>query len=226
MNILIVAAHPDDEILGAGGAMLWHLARKDKVDVLILGEGVTARFPNRGAAPEKESAKLRKRSLAALRFLGVRDVFYRDFPDNRFDSLDLLDLVKEVSAVKEQVRPSVIYTHHCGDLNIDHRLTFQAVLTATRPLKNETVRRVLSFEVPSSTEWNFAADRAGFTPNVFLDISLFLSRKLKAFSMYGDEVMPDSHPRSLRGVRTLAEWRGLQSGSRAAEAFMLLRDLP
>lgn len=224
-SVLVAAAHPDDEILGAGGAMHRHITKGDRVTVLILGEGITSRYQNRSQAPKKDVIALEKRSRKALNSLGVKEIFYYRLPDNRFDSVDLLDIVKIVETVKKKVRPNIIYTHHSGDLNCDHRLTCQAVVTATRPMPGETVKRILSFEVPSSTEWNFAQPEQAFVPNVYMDITKHLAAKVKAFGMYDSEVQPDHFPRSARGIETLAAWRGLQIGVKAAESFKLLRDL-
>lgn len=225
MNILIVAAHPDDEILGAGGVACWHLAKGDRVSSLILGEGITSRFLKRSEARHHQVRKLQERSKKALHYLGVRRNFYFQLPDNRFDSVDFLDIVKIVESVKKQVRPNIIYTHHPGDLNIDHRLTCHAVVTATRPMPKESVKRILAFEIPSSTEWNFAHPEHAFTPNVYVDISKYLNTKVKAFQRYVSEVQPGTHPRSLKGIQTLAIWRGLQVGVKAAESFQLIRDI-
>lgn len=223
MNVLVVAAHPDDEVLGAGGMMQRHVAQRDQVFVLILGEGITSRYTNRAQTPKNEVRKLRTCSEKALKLLQVTKGFYRNFPDNRFDSVDLLDIIKEIESVKKQVGAQIVYTHHAGDLNIDHQITFQAVLTATRPVKTETVKQILSFEVPSSTEWNISQHNNGFFPNVYFDISNYLNKKIKALQLYSSEVKPPDHPRSSHGLKTLATWRGLQAGKKAAEAFELVR---
>lgn len=224
-QVLVVAAHPDDEVLGAGGIMARHISKGDRVSVLILGEGITSRYPKRSMAPKKDLLALEKRSLNALRSLGIKDVTYSRLPDNRFDGQDLLDIVKIVEGVKKRVKPSVIYTHHIGDLNRDHHLTCQAVVTATRPMPGETVKRIYSFEVLSSSEWNFARPEPAFTPNVYMDITKYLAAKIRAFEMYDGEVQPDTHPRSSRGLETLAAMRGLQSGLKYAEAFQLIREI-
>ena len=227
-RVLVVAAHPDDEVLGAGGAIAWHRRRGDAVSVLLMGEGLGARYGTKqealAAAKNPASLRLREEMKRAHQVLQVTRTFQRQFPDNRFDSVDLLDLVKAVEAVTRQVRPQIVYTHHAGDLNVDHRLTCEAVLTACRPLAGATVERIVSFEVLSSTEWAPPrADRA-FVPNVFLDISAVLDRKLKAMACYRSELKPMPHPRSLEAIRHQAKLWGAKVGCRAAEAFMLLRE--
>ena len=225
-RVLVVAAHPDDEVLGAGGAIAWHRKQGDRVTVLILGEGVTARSANRGAASRSGHApalrRLRQEMARAHRLLGVHMAVHRQFPDNRFDGVELLELVKAVEAIMRTVKPHLIYTHHQGDLNIDHRRTCEAVLAAARPLPGSTIERVLAFEVLSSTEWSLP--RRGFAPTVYLSIAPFLSRKLKAMRCYRSELRPFPHPRSLRAIEAQARWRGSACGVEAAEAFVLLRE--
>jgi LmbE family N-acetylglucosaminyl deacetylase len=224
MNVLVVAAHPDDEVIGAGGAMARHVAQGDRVHVLILGEGATSRYSRRQDAPKSAVRKLKTQSQRILKDLGVTGVFFQALPDNRFDSCDLLDIVKAVETVKCRVRPEVVYTHHSGDLNIDHRMTCQAVVTATRPTAKESVRKILAFEVPTATEWNFASPDT-FMPNYFIDITRHLERKLKAVAAYTLESAPTGNPRTVSGLRLLAQWRGAQCGQPAAEAFHLLREI-
>ena len=226
-RVLVVAAHPDDEVLGAGGAMAWHRRSRDRVSVLVLGEGLSARFSSRQDAlrgAPLHFARLRKDMARAHQQLGVMKTFHREFPDNRFDSVDLLDLVKAVEEVKRQVKPHIIYTHHSGDLNVDHRLTGEAVLAACRPVPGELVERVLSFEVLSSTEWAPPTASRAFLPNVFIDIGAVLDQKLRAMACYRGELRPWPHPRSLDGIRHQARLWGAKTGVSASEAFMLIRE--
>jgi LmbE family N-acetylglucosaminyl deacetylase len=217
---MVVAAHPDDEVLGCGATIARHSARGDLVDVLILGTGALSRdHPAAG-----DVATLEQQARQAGRILGAREVRVLDFPDNRFDSVDLLDIVKRVETEIGRADPEVIYTHHAGDLNIDHRRTLEAVVTACRPLEPKGVRRILSFEVPSSTEWQAPAAQAPFVPNVFLDVTDSLERKLDAIKVYSGELRSFPHPRSIEALTALARWRGASAGFRAAEAFVLVRE--
>jgi LmbE family N-acetylglucosaminyl deacetylase len=225
MRVLVVAAHPDDEVLGAGGVMAMHAAKGDYVSVLFLGTGITSRHESQNTVGERQLARLRREAQKSHRVLGVRETFFRSFADNRFDSVNLLDLVKAVEEVKAEVRPSLIYTNHPGDLNVDHRQTAAAVLTATRPVPTETVRKILAFEVLSSTEWNFGRRGNVFCPSVYADISRYLLTKKKAMQAYASEVRPFPHPRSIEGLEILAKFRGMQVGKHAAEAFELIRDV-
>jgi LmbE family N-acetylglucosaminyl deacetylase len=221
--VLVVAAHPDDEVLGAGGTIARHAAAGDPVVMLLLGEGVTSRHPTRESAPAGEVDALRGRARAAGAALGVKDIRFEALPDNRFDRLDLLDVVKRVEAVVADVRPRVVYTHHPGDLNVDHQVAFRATLTATRPLPGGPVAELLAFEVLSSTEWAFGRTGPVFAPTLFVDVTATLDAKLQALGCYGDEIRPAPHARSLEAVRAAAVRWGATAGLAAAEAFEIVR---
>jgi len=224
--VLVIAAHPDDEVLGCGGTIGWHTKQGHEVHVLVLGEGATSRGSDpRGRNRVKEVRALDRAVCEAARALGVKEVHRAHFPDNRFDSVALLDVVKAVEQVVTAVRPGRIYTHHAGDLNIDHRIVHQAVLTAARPQPGSSVTTVLAFEVPSSTEWQGAGSDVPFLPQVYVDITSTLSRKLKALKYYESEMKPYPHARSFHSVEIIAKRWGLNVGLEAAEAFMMVRDV-
>lgn len=220
-RILIIAAHPDDEILGCGGTAA-RLAREGHdVYTAILGEGVTSRDDVRQREKrETELAELKQQVRDANKVIGVRETFTYDFPDNRFDSVPLLDIVKVVEELKTRLKPGVIFTHYEKDLNVDHRVTYRAVLTATRPMKGETVKEIYSFEVLSSTEWEYPRS---FSPDCFYDISDTIDAKIKAMEKYPSELREYPHPRSLKGIRLNAEHWGMKTGLPFAEAFQLVR---
>jgi len=222
MQVLVVAAHPDDEVLGCGAAMARLAGEGHTVHVAILGEGATSRSGESGSQLAEGVAALREQSLRAAAILGVTRVTHHGLPDNRFDALPLLDVVKCVEGLLEEVRPAVVLTHHGGDLNIDHAITFRAVLTATRPLPGGTVRALYAFETPSATEWAFETT-AVFQPNVFVDVSQSLEAKLQAMSCYAGELREHPHPRSLRALRASAASWGPVAGLAAAEPFRLVR---
>jgi len=223
-KVLVVAAHPDDEVLGCGGTINNHVKKGDDVSILILGEGITSRGAGKSRNTEKELGVLKEQCAKAAKFLGVKKICFADFPDNSFDAVPLLTVVKVVENIKKQIAPSIIYTHYEGDLNIDHRITFQAVMTACRPLREETVKKIYSFEVLSSTEWG-RAPVGVFNPDVYRDITPYIKNKIKAFSVYKGEVKKWPHPRSVEGVDVLARKRGSESGLEYAEAFRLVRDI-
>lgn len=222
--VLVVAAHPDDEVLGCGGTIARHVELGDEVHVMILGEGITSRDPRRDRpGREGDLARLDRSIAEAAKALGVAKVHRSYLPDNRFDSLHLLDVIKEVERAIEGVSPGYIYTHHAGDLNVDHRITHQAVVTAARPLPGGCVNSILAFEVPSSTEWQGAGSDLPFTPQVYQEVTGTLKKKLRALAAYRTEIRPFPHPRSLRAVEALARYRGTIVGVDAAEAFILVR---
>ncbi|MGB3409631.1 MAG: PIG-L deacetylase family protein [Microthrixaceae bacterium] len=222
MNVLVVAAHPDDETLGCGGYSAKLIRQGHAVNWLILGEGTTSRAADR---TQVGSAELRSQSedcLRAASIIGVGSVTQLELPDNRFDSLDLLDVAKLIESEIGAREPAIVITHHRGDLNVDHRMTHEAVLTATRPVPGSTVHTVLAFEVQSATEWRFNRQDA-FVPSVFVDISDTIDLKMSALEEYRSEMRQFPHPRSETAVRALATLRGSTVGVPAAEAFELVR---
>ncbi len=219
-TVLVVAAHPDDEILGCGGTIA-KLSSDYDVYSLVLGEGVTARDTQRDAAGRRqELVALQQQMKTANRLLGVKELFFHEFPDNRFDSVDLIDITKTIESLIEKLHPTIVYTHFGNDLNIDHQMTNAAVLTATRPLPGQVVREVYAFEISSSTEFNFPLS---FTPDTFSDISAHIETKISALDQYESEMRPFPHPRSTQMIRNIAEYWGVRVGVQAAESFKTLR---
>lgn len=223
MKVLVIAAHPDDEILGCGATAARLVSEGHDVQFAILGEGLTSRTSNREDTDPTLLAKLHEQARAAAAKVGVRSVTLHNFPDNRLDTVPLLDVVKVVEQLVDRVRPEVIYTHHAGDLNVDHGVIHRAVLTATRPLAGQRVREIYAFEVPSSTEWAFQRIEPAFRPNVFVDVSGTLEAKIAAMQCYDTEARQFPHPRSPEALRAIAKRWGSVAGCGAAEAFELIR---
>jgi LmbE family N-acetylglucosaminyl deacetylase len=223
--ILVVAAHPDDELLGCGGTIARLSRAAHDVYLAILGEGITSRYNQREEADFTLVEGLHGRCQEVAKMLGVRELFTYRLPDNRFDTVPLLDMVKVIEEVIERVNPEIIYTHHGGDLNVDHRLVNQAVLTATRPIPGQTVREICAFEIPSSTEWGFQRIEPVFRPNIFTDISGTLDLKLKALFHYEGEARAFPHPRSPEAIEAIARRWGSVVGREAVEAFELIRSI-
>ena len=220
-KVLVVAVHPDDEVLGCGGTIAKLASRGAMVSVLILGEGVTSRFAKREDGVKSSEMKALKNSIGkAAKILGVKHVFLFDLPDNKFDTVPTLEVVKLIEKVKAEVRPQAVLTHHYFDLNVDHRVTYNAVLTSFRPVSKNISEDIYSFEVPSSTEWNYPSP---FRPNVFVDISGTINKKMAALSCYKNELRKFPHPRSAEAIKSIAKRWGSVSGLNAAEAFEAVR---
>jgi N-acetylglucosamine malate deacetylase 1 len=225
-SVLVVAAHPDDEVLGCGGTIARHADAGDQVQVLIVAEGATSRQQQRNRLQAgDELSVLAQAAQMAGSILGAAGVELLDFPDNRLDSLDRLDLIKRLEERIDRHQPQVVYVHHAGDVNVDHRRLHEAVVTACRPTPGHPVQRLLSFEVASSSEWQPPGSAPAFQPNWFVDISDQWQRKREALVAYASEMRPWPHARSLEALEHLARWRGAQVGVEAAEAFCLLRQL-
>lgn len=218
-RILVVAAHPDDEVLGMGGTLL-KLAQsgQNNLHLLFLSFGEASR------GKKEANEDLRKRqAIAVSKKIGVSLHVEENFPDNAFDSVPLLKIIQKVEYYLNIIKPAIIYTHHGQDLNVDHRLTFQAVFTAARPSRYPYLKKLYTFEVLSSTEWQVKTPSTAFLPNTYVDIEQYLERKIELLKEYQRELSPYPFPRSPEGVRILAQFRGMESGLKYAEAFQLIR---
>ncbi len=225
-SVAVIVAHSDDEVLGCGGTLARLAGEGRAVHVLVLADGETSRSMPSGEPVD--SGRLAARSSAARKassILGCASVSMLGLPDNRLDGIELLDLVKHVEEFVRRHRPTTVFTHHSGDVNIDHRVVHDAVITACRPQPDESVREILFFEAISSTEWRPPASAAPFNPNYFVDISATLAKKQEALQAYESEMRAFPHVRSFRAVTALAEWRGATVGVEAAEAFVVGRQI-
>jgi LmbE family N-acetylglucosaminyl deacetylase len=224
MSVLVVAAHPDDEVLGAGGTIAALAQAGEEVTIAILGEGITSRHGKRDEADQGELEELGRAAGRAAEILGAREPRLYGLPDQRFETLPLLKITHLVEQLVDEVRPDAVYTHHGGDLNLDHVVVHRAVLTATRPGAGVRVPAVLAFETPSSTDWGFG-QLGTFEPTVFRDVSATLELKIRAMQEYASETRPYPHPRSSQALEALARYRGSTAGFDAAEAFSLVRQV-
>lgn len=227
-KILIIAAHPDDEVLGCGGTIAKLKKEGNQVFCLILGKGKSSRYSKEDAKNlklKKEQSVLEAEAQKAAKILGISKLFFEDFPDQQYDAIPLINIIKSIEKIKNQIKPDIVFTHHAGDLNLDHQITCRAVLTACRPLKGEAVKEIYSFEVPSSTEWGLPKKKDYFAPNFFVDISETLPQKIKAMSFYKSELKKYPHPRSLKAIKIIAQRWGTVVGKNFVEAFELIRHL-
>lgn len=221
-SVVVIAAHPDDEVLGCGGTIAKLSQSGHEVHVLLLADGETSR------SDQVKNQQIKQRfseAQLACKIMGCTSLEQMGFPDNRLDSLDLLNVVKVVENFITLHNPSSVLTHHAGDVNIDHRVVHEAVVVACRQLPLSTLRELLFFQVPSSTEWRPPCSLAPFTPNWFVDITSTIAVKLEALKVYENELRDFPHPRSLQAVHALSQWHGATVGVAAAEAFMLGRKL-
>jgi LmbE family N-acetylglucosaminyl deacetylase len=224
----LVVAHPDDELLGCGATMNRLITEFNcKIRVVILGEGITSRSEQRDTKKWEEELAIHRLNIKnAQECIGFESVSIYNFPDNRFDSVDLLDIIKVIEKEKEDFNPQIIFTHHGGDTNIDHRRTFEAVVTAIRPMENENVAHLLCFETPSSTEWQAFNYPNPFLPNLFVKLTKQnIDAKIKGMESYEFEKRKFPHPRSPEALEIQAKRWGVSIGTEFAEAFIMVRSL-
>ena len=227
-KIMVVVAHPDDELLGLGATMNRLITDFSvTAHVVILGEGITSRSDSRDLEKWQSALTLHKANIRKAQVsIGYQSVSVYDFPDNRFDTVALLDIIKTIEKEKQNFQPDIIFTHHGGDVNIDHQKTFDAVITSCRPIASELVKTIISFETPSGTEWRASTDPRHFVPNFFVTVSSEnIEAKIKGMEAYEFEKRPYPHPRSPEALRIQASRWGIVIGSKHAEAFEIIRTI-
>jgi len=218
-RVLVIAAHPDDEVLGMGGTIAGHTGRGDDVRVLVVTDGSSTQYPDDADI----RARKEQEALRAAKELGVDDYVHLDLPDMRLDTLEHIEVNKVVEEHVRDLGPEVVYTVQ-PDVNQDHRVLFDSVAVATRPTPGQPVRRLLTYAPTSSTEWTPAAVN-WFVPNWYVDVTDTLERKVAAFAHYETEHREYPHPRSERAIRAAAEFHGTSCGFEYAEPFVLVRGL-
>lgn len=217
-TVLVVAAHSDDEALGCGGTIARHVAEGDSVYAVFIADGVSSRE----GAGDDEFGLRGQAAESARQILGISKNYFLGLPDNRLDSIPLIDVIQPLERIISEVRPQIIYTHHYGDLNVDHRVAHQAVMTACRPTPGSSVKEIYAFQVLSSTEWS-TPGVSPFAANCAVDITNYLSIKQAALQAYAIEMRPVPHSRSVENVMALARYTGAINGLMAAEAFVQIR---
>ena len=218
-TILVIGAHPDDEILGLGGTLARHRALGDRVIAGLVADVGDVRYKQDTIDLVRECAQ---RSASIL---GIESVHFGGFPEQALEQLRIIEITQWIELLIADTEPEIIYTHHRGDINHDHQLVHAATLTAARPYNATSVKRVLTFETPSSTEWSGPYPEYLFAPNVFVDITATLGQKLEAMAAYPTELRDFPHPRSLESLRARATYWGSQIGVEAAEPFFLVREI-
>lgn len=219
MKCLIIAAHPDDEVLGCGGTIINHVKQGDKVTLVILTDGAGTRYK------KKMVNVLRQGAMKCAKVMGVSKVIFKNLPNQLLDAVPIAKVIREIEDVIGRVRPDVVYTHDKGDLNRDHAVIYEATLVAARPLPGGAVKKLFTYFVPSSSEYNDVDEKAVFIPNVFVDIGKSIDKKIKAFACYKSELRAHPHPRALKALKIYAQRWGIQSGIEYAEAFRLIREV-
>ena len=223
-KIMLIAAHPDDELLGSAGTLLFYKKKGYEIKTIFLSDGESSRNINR----EKKHILIKQRKVQAIKVSKLckfQEPIFAEFPDNRLDTIPMLKVVKFIENEIKKFKPNIVITHNENDLNIDHMLTFKAVVTATRPSTKTFVKSIYCFETPSSTENNFSKIKVSFNPNLYFDITKYIDKKIKLLKIYNKEIKPYPHSRSLESIKVLAKYRGAQIGVKYAEAFYLLRKL-
>lgn len=224
MKILVIAAHPDDEVYGMGGGIAKLSAQGHEFHVLIVTDGCTTQYADRPDLPEIIEKKCAE-AQEANRILGVKQVHFGMFPDMKLDTVPHVDVNRLIEEVVDEVRPQAVFTHFYGDVNLDHQMVYRSTLVAVRPVPGQCVRELYCYRVPSSTEWSPQLAHTAFLPNVMADISCFEDTKERALLAYQTEARPYPHPRSPRYVREMDRARGLEWGLGPAEAFWQLRGI-
>jgi LmbE family N-acetylglucosaminyl deacetylase len=219
MNVVVIAAHPDDEILGAGGTLARHARAGADVHAVVVAEGATSRYA------DGMVEALHKSGRRAAEEIGFASIRFMNLPDQRLDTLPLVDVTQQLEATLEELRPTIVYTHFPGDVNADHGVVSRAAWTACRPYHLPSLRRFVVFETPSSTEWGGPGSGARFEPNLYVDVSGTLDAKLAAIECYESELRDYPHPRSSRALRERAAYWGSTVGLNYAEPFRLLREV-
>lgn len=216
---LVIVAHPDDEVLGCGATIATLAAAGVEVNVAFLADGV-------GAREQRPQSLVARRAAAskACEILGVRQVYFGDAVDNQMDGVSLLTHVRVVEELLEKYTPDTVFTHHHGDVNVDHASCFKAVQTACRAQPDHVVKSIFTVEVPSSTEWILVQEES-FVPNTFVCVEEHFDKKIAALEAYSIEMRPPPHPRSIEAVTALAIYRGASVGVPFAEAFCCKRQI-
>ena len=216
MKILVIAPHPDDEVLGCGGTIAKHSENGDDVYLIIATKAYTPDWT-------EEFIKNREREIKeSNKILGIKKTYFLNYPTVKLDTIPQKELNESIAKIVNKIKPDIVYIPFKGDLNKDHRLLFEASLVALRPIHHK-VKKILSYEILSETEWGQEIEV--FKPNVYVDITKTFNKKIEAMKAYGSELREFPHPRSLKAIEALAIKRGSEIGVKYAESFYLIREI-
>ena len=222
-KILVVCAHPDDEVLGCGGSLLKHRDNKNEINLIFVFEGSSARYDSFNKMKSTKDIQNREGAAKKIsKILKARSISFLNYPNLRSKSSQLLDITKKIEKKIKEINPNIIYTHSNSDLNRDHRLCLEMVMTATRPVLKKKIRTILSFEIPSSTEWSYSSF-GSFVPNYFENIDYYVKEKIKLMKIYKSEIKKKPHPRSAENILSQSRIAGSQCGFSHAERFQIIR---
>jgi len=219
VKVLVISAHPDDEVIGAGGTIARHVDQGDEVYWCVVTQAYSPPWS------EAYLERAQQQVYDVQKVLGIQEVFFCGFPTVKLNTVPYIDISSALQRVVDQVQPEVVYTTPGNDINLDHRIVYECTLVATRPFPGCPVKRLLSYEIGAGPRQGLTSGDGGFFPNVFIDVSEYVEKKLEAMSCYRSELQEYPHPRSLKGLRMIAEERGLGVGVGAAEAFRLVREI-
>jgi LmbE family N-acetylglucosaminyl deacetylase len=218
-RIIVIAPHPDDETLGCGGSLLRHVDKGDEIHWLIVS-GITEGLGFTYERKEEREQEIEKVS----KLYGFKSTTNLKFPTTRLDSLEMGDIVGKIGAIFKQVQPEVIYLPYPGDVHTDHRVVFDAAISCSKWFRYPSIERILAYETLSETDFGLNPDNNSFRPNVYIDITDYLDKKIEIMNVYKSEMLEFPFPRSIKAIRSLAFLRGAGAGYQAAESFMLLKE--
>ena len=218
-RVVVIAAHPDDELLGAGGTLARHVRDGDEVHAIIVADGASSRYP------DELVSTLEKQARRAAEVIGFTSLQFLSLPDQRLDTVPLIELTQRLEGVLDEIEPGTVYTHFPEDVNADHRLVSRCAWTACRPYARPQLQKFAVFETPSSTEWAWPMPGTEFRPNQFVDVTDTLETKIAAMECYETELRDYPHPRSNRALRERAAYWGSHVGRLAAEPLLVLREV-
>ncbi len=219
MNVLVIAPHPDDEVLGCGGTIAKYAANGDEVYVCVVTKGREPLF-----SPEAVE-RVREECRKADAYLGVREVIFLDFPAAMLEEIPRYKLNDALVKVIQRIKPEIVYIPHQGDMQLDHKLTSDACMVAIRPKYEHVVKKIYAYETLSETGWNIPNTSNEFNPNAYNDISDYLDKKIRAMQLYASQLFDFPNARSVKAIEALAEYRGAVMGLNAAEVFAVIREI-